>query len=113
MPGAAHGGPIVDASCLLLFNGNAEEVGVTLPTRRFGAHWQLERATGDGAPGETVGALHSLWFDAALTRNLVASLWRGIPGVGLGADPGGAPGACGGLLAPVCAVGAARDWGLR
>jgi NitT/TauT family transport system permease protein len=35
------------------------------------------------SPGEAVQAFHSLWFDAALTRNLIASLWRVLQGFGL------------------------------
>ncbi len=37
------------------------------------------------SPAETLDAFHSLWFDAALTRNLIASLWRVIQGFGLAA----------------------------
>src|SRR5262245_32506308 len=35
------------------------------------------------SPMETIAAFPSLWFDAALTRNLVASLWRVLQGFGL------------------------------
>jgi ABC-type nitrate/sulfonate/bicarbonate transport system permease component len=35
------------------------------------------------SPMETLRAFHSLWFEAALTRNLVASLWRVLQGFGL------------------------------
>ncbi|HXH96170.1 MAG TPA: glycogen debranching protein GlgX [Gaiellaceae bacterium] len=52
----AHGEEIVDDSFLLLFNAHSEAVVFTLPTRRFGAHWQVELATGDGAPEGQVGA---------------------------------------------------------
>jgi isoamylase len=45
-----HGESIEDDSFLLLFNANHEPVEFTLPTRRFGAHWQLELATGNGIP---------------------------------------------------------------
>ncbi|HZD87187.1 MAG TPA: hypothetical protein VE088_04205, partial [Gaiellaceae bacterium] len=51
----AHGEPIVDDSFLLLFNAALEPVVFTLPTRRFGAHWEVELATGDGPEGR-VGA---------------------------------------------------------
>jgi isoamylase len=52
----AQGEEVVDDSFLLLFNADPERVAFTLPTRRFGVHWQVELATGDGAPGEPVGA---------------------------------------------------------
>ncbi|HUJ55350.1 MAG TPA: glycogen debranching protein GlgX [Gaiellaceae bacterium] len=52
----AHGEPIVDDSFLLLFSAALEPVVFSLPTRRFGAHWAVELATGDDAPGEPVGA---------------------------------------------------------
>jgi isoamylase len=51
-----HGEEIVDDSFLLLLNTSFEPVEFTLPTRRFGAHWELELATGDGAPDGPVGA---------------------------------------------------------
>ncbi len=35
------------------------------------------------SPMETLGELRSLWFEAALTRNLAASLWRVLQGFGL------------------------------
>ena len=41
-----HGEEIVDDSFLLLFNAHFEPVEFTLPTRRFGARWELELATG-------------------------------------------------------------------
>jgi glycogen operon protein len=50
-----RGEPIVDDSFLLLFNAYSEPVEFTLPTRRFGTHWGLELATGDGVP-EHLGA---------------------------------------------------------
>jgi isoamylase len=47
----AHGEEVRDGSFLLLFNAHAEPVPFTLPTRRFGARWQVELATGgDSAP---------------------------------------------------------------
>jgi isoamylase len=44
------GEEIVDDSFLLLFNAHFEDVPFTLPTRRFGARWAVELATGDGVP---------------------------------------------------------------
>jgi isoamylase len=44
------GEEIVDDSFLLLFNAHFEAVMFTLPTRRFGARWLVELATGDGVP---------------------------------------------------------------
>ena len=44
------GEEIVDDSFLLLFNAHFEAVPFTLPTRRFGARWTVELATGDGLP---------------------------------------------------------------
>jgi isoamylase len=44
------GEEIVDDSFLLLFNAHFEDVPFTLPTRRFGARWVVELATGDGVP---------------------------------------------------------------
>jgi isoamylase len=52
----AHGDEIVDDSFLLLFNAHFDPVTFTLPTRRFGARWELVLATGDGAPEDFVGA---------------------------------------------------------
>ncbi|MBV8598746.1 MAG: hypothetical protein JO017_07985, partial [Actinobacteria bacterium] len=43
-------------SFLLLFNADFQPVTFTLPTRRFGARWELVLATGDGAPEGPVGA---------------------------------------------------------
>jgi ABC-type nitrate/sulfonate/bicarbonate transport system permease component len=37
------------------------------------------------SPGETLASFSSLWFDRALTRNLVATLWRVLLGFGLAA----------------------------
>jgi isoamylase len=45
-----HGEEIVDDSFLLLFNAHFEQVTFTLPTRRFGARWQVEMATGADVP---------------------------------------------------------------
>ena len=44
-----------DDSFLLVFNARSEPVVFTLPTRRFGARWAVELATGD-APEEPLGA---------------------------------------------------------
>jgi glycogen operon protein len=44
------GEDIEDASFLLLFNAYGEEITFTLPTRRFGARWNLELATSNGLP---------------------------------------------------------------
>ncbi|MBI5544822.1 MAG: ABC transporter permease [Deltaproteobacteria bacterium] len=38
-----------------------------------------------GSPEEILGSFRSLWFDRALTRNLIASLWRVLQGFGLAA----------------------------
>jgi NitT/TauT family transport system permease protein len=38
-----------------------------------------------GSPSEIFGSFKSLWFDRALTRNLVASIWRVMQGFGLAA----------------------------
>jgi isoamylase len=46
----ARGEPIGDDSFLLLLNTHVEAVEFTLPTRRFGVRWELELATGEGAP---------------------------------------------------------------
>jgi isoamylase len=52
----AHGEEIVDDSFLLLLNAHSEPVTFTLPTRRFGARWEVALATGAGAPDGFVGA---------------------------------------------------------
>jgi isoamylase len=52
----AHGEEVRDESFLLLFNAHGEPVSFTLPTRRFGARWQVELATGGDPPAEPVGA---------------------------------------------------------
>jgi ABC-type nitrate/sulfonate/bicarbonate transport system permease component len=38
-----------------------------------------------GSPGELARSFRSLWFDRALTRNLIWSLWRVLQGFGLAA----------------------------
>ncbi|HLX32965.1 MAG TPA: glycogen debranching protein GlgX, partial [Gaiellaceae bacterium] len=50
-----HGEPITDDSYLLLFNAHSEPAVFTLPTRRFGAWWEVELATGE-APPQRLGA---------------------------------------------------------
>jgi isoamylase len=50
------GRDVVDDSFLLLFNAYGDAITFTLPTRRFGARWQLEIATGAGAPEAVVPA---------------------------------------------------------
>jgi isoamylase len=50
-----HGEPIFGDSFLLVFNAHSEPVVFTLPTRRFGARWGLELATGE-APAGSLGA---------------------------------------------------------
>jgi isoamylase len=52
----ARGEEIVDDSFLLLLNAHSEGVTFTLPTRRFGARWEVALATGAGAPDGFVGA---------------------------------------------------------
>jgi glycogen operon protein len=52
----ARGEEIVDDSFLLLLNAHSEPVTFTLPTRRFGALWEVALATGEGAPDGSVGA---------------------------------------------------------
>jgi glycogen operon protein len=47
---------VVDDSFLLLFNAYGESITFTLPTRRFGARWQVEIATGEGGPRGVVQA---------------------------------------------------------
>ena len=46
-----EGGEIVDDSFLLLFNAYGLEITFTLPTRRFGARWQLELSTDPAIEG--------------------------------------------------------------
>jgi glycogen operon protein len=50
-----HGEPIVGDSFLLLFNAHPQAVVFTLPTRRFGARWAVELATGS-APEQPLAA---------------------------------------------------------
>jgi glycogen operon protein len=50
------GKDVVDDSFLLLFNAYGESIMFTLPTRRFGARWQVEIATGEGGPQGIVQA---------------------------------------------------------
>jgi len=41
-----------------------------------------------GSPSEIFGSFSTLWFDRALTRNMIASLWRVLQGFGLSAAIG-------------------------
>ncbi|HEY2355098.1 MAG TPA: hypothetical protein VGH79_09410, partial [Gaiellaceae bacterium] len=50
-----HGDEIAGDSFLLLFNAHSEPVVFTLPTRRFGAWWEVELATSE-APENRLGA---------------------------------------------------------
>jgi len=50
------GQEIVDDSFLLLFNAYGDAITFTLPTRRFGARWRVEIATGSGAPNDVLAA---------------------------------------------------------
>jgi glycogen operon protein len=50
------GTDIEDASFLLLFNAYGEPITFTLPTRRFGARWNLELATSNGLPEAPLSA---------------------------------------------------------
>jgi len=59
----ANGDEIVDDSFLLLFNAYGEPITFTLPTRRFGARWQVELATGEGAPEGSVAARQEVTVD--------------------------------------------------
>jgi glycogen operon protein len=47
---------VVDDSFLLLFNAYGEPIRFTLPTRRFGARWKVEIATGADPPEGIVQA---------------------------------------------------------
>ena len=51
-----NGEPLADDSFLVIFNSYFEPVTFTLPTRRFGARWRVEVATGEGAPDDVVAA---------------------------------------------------------
>jgi len=63
----ATGEEIVDDSFLVLFNAHFEPVTFTLPTRRFGARWSVELATGEGAQeGVIVGRADVLLQDRSL-----------------------------------------------
>jgi len=53
---APDGAEIVDDSFLLLFNAYGDTIPFTLPTRRFGARWQVEIATGKVGPFDFVPA---------------------------------------------------------
>ncbi|HEX6788944.1 MAG TPA: glycogen debranching protein GlgX [Gaiellaceae bacterium] len=44
------GADVEDASFLLLFNAYGEPITFTLPTRRFGARWDVELTTSNGLP---------------------------------------------------------------
>jgi glycogen operon protein len=59
----AEGHEIRDDSFLLLFNAYGEPITFTLPTRRFGLRWNLELATGEGAPEGVVGARTQVQVD--------------------------------------------------
>ncbi len=64
---APDGEQIVDDSFLLLFNAHFEPVTFTLPTRRFGARWLVELATGEGVPeGPIPGRAEVVVQDRAL-----------------------------------------------
>jgi glycogen operon protein len=63
----ATGEEIVDDSFLVLFNAHFEAVTFTLPTRRFGARWSVELATGEGTQeGVIVGRAEVLLQDRSL-----------------------------------------------
>jgi glycogen operon protein len=65
IPGkTASGEGIADDSFLLLFNAYGEPITFTLPTRRFGARWEVELATGEGAPEGVVPARAQVTVDA-------------------------------------------------
>jgi isoamylase len=51
-----EGRDVADDSFLLLFNAYGESITFTLPTRRFGARWQVEIATGNSGPEGVVQA---------------------------------------------------------
>src|SRR5262245_54326666 len=53
------------------------------------------------SPGETLASFSSLWFDRALTRSLVATLWRVILGFGLAAVIGIPIGVLCGCFSPI------------
>jgi isoamylase len=62
------GEEISDDSFLLLFNAYGGPITFTLPTRRFGARWAVEIATGEGAPEGPVAARAQVTVDG---RSLV------------------------------------------
>jgi glycogen operon protein len=62
------GHEVVDDSFLLLFNAYGEAITFTLPTRRFGARWQVEIATGADRPQGVVHARAQLTLEG---RSLV------------------------------------------
>jgi glycogen operon protein len=67
------GRDIVDDSFLLLFNAYGEAITFTLPTRRFGARWQLELHTDGVVSGDVFPARAQLTLEArslALLRRL-------------------------------------------
>jgi isoamylase len=69
IPTRSHeGAEIADDSFLLLFNAYGEPITFTLPTRRFGARWEVELATGEGAPEGTLAARAQVHVDG---RSLV------------------------------------------
>jgi isoamylase len=65
IPGKGPSGEgIADDSFLLLFNAYGEPITFTLPTRRFGARWEVEIATWEGAPEGVVPARAQVTVDA-------------------------------------------------
>jgi NitT/TauT family transport system permease protein len=52
-------------------------------TRGAAAADRIVSPTALGSPAEVFGSFPALWFERALTRNLVVSLWRVIQGFGL------------------------------
>jgi isoamylase len=63
----ATGEEIVGDSFLVLFNAHFESVQFTLPTRRFGARWAVELATGEGlSEGEIAGRADVVLQDRSL-----------------------------------------------
>src|SRR4051812_47121486 len=57
------GEELMDDSFLLLFNAYGAPITFTLPTRRFGLRWQVELATGAGAPERVVAARAAVEVD--------------------------------------------------
>ena len=67
------GRDVVDDSFLLLFNAYGEPITFILPTRRFGARWQVELATAEGGPEGVVPARAGVTLEGrslALLRRL-------------------------------------------